>query len=178
MATETEYERTYLARCLPDEIRGIDSVVIRDVYIPETVAHAHLRLRQKGDAFVMTKKVPIRDSDSSAMYEHTIELDRAEYDALIATSNRVLQKRRYNVLIDGYEAEVDVYEGGLKGLVTIDFEFASAVDKDSFAADSHALLADVTQEEFIAAGYLSGKSYDDIAGELEKYGYERINEEL
>ena len=36
------------------------------------------------------------------------------------------------------------------------------------------LLADVTPEEFIAGGVLAGKNYDDIAGDLDRYGYKKI----
>ena len=36
------------------------------------------------------------------------------------------------------------------------------------------MLADVTPEEFIAGGMLAGKRYEDVEGELLKYGYKRI----
>lgn len=36
------------------------------------------------------------------------------------------------------------------------------------------VLAEVTQEEFIAGGMLCGKNYDDISDKLEKFGYSKI----
>ena len=36
-------------------------------------------------------------------------------------------------------------------------------------------LADVTQEDFIAGGLLAGKKYSDIAPELDRFEYKRID---
>lgn len=173
MAQEIEYELTYLAKKLPDEIRGEKGLLIRDVYVPETVAHAHLRLRQKGDSYVITKKQPLQGGDPSENTEETIALDREEYDALAACSEKVVAKRRYNVTIGGYPAEVDVFEEKLNGLVEIDFEFASSKEKAAFVVPE-ICLADVTKEEAFAGGYLSGRSYEDIEPVLNKYGYKKI----
>jgi hypothetical protein len=35
-------------------------------------------------------------------------------------------------------------------------------------------LADVTQEEFIAGGWLAGKKYSDIESFLNKYNYKKL----
>lgn len=52
--------------------------------------------------------------------------------------------------IDGSKAELDVFTGKLAGLVLIDFEFDSLDAKASFTPPDF-ILADVTQEDFIAA---------------------------
>jgi hypothetical protein len=70
MSTEIEYEKTYLLRSLPEGIKNAKYVLIRDVYIPDTDRHPHLRLRQKDDLYVITKKCPVTGADSSKQYEH------------------------------------------------------------------------------------------------------------
>lgn len=175
MATEIEYEKTYLAKFLPENLDIKSSVVIRDVYVPDSVPHANLRLRNKGDHYEITKKVPVKDGDSSVQYEHTIELDAAEWKKLAKCSQKTFVKRRYYTKINGHDVEVDVFGEKLAGLVLIDFEFATEEEKDAFVMPD-VCLADVTQEEFVAGGFISGRSFEDIAPQLEKYHYKKIGE--
>lgn len=176
MATEIEYEKTYLLKRLPDGMEAAAYVTIRDTYIPDTVSHARLRLRAKGDKYVITKKHPVAGADSSVQFEHTIELTKEEYDALVTCSAKDFVKRRYFMDIAGHNAEVDVYGEKLAGLVVADFEFPSEAEKDAFQMPD-ICLADVSQEEATAGGYVSGKSYEDIEPVLKKYGYERVTNE-
>ena len=169
---ELELERTFLAKELPKEIEGADFVEIVDTYIPDGPEHSHLRLRKKGDKYSITKKNPIED-DVSEIMEYTIELTPEEYEALCGCSNKRVVKKRYYAKIDGFDAEVDVFEEGLRGLVLVDFEFSDVDEKNKFKTPD-SMLADVTPEEFIAGGMLAGKRYEDIEGELKKYGYKRI----
>ncbi len=168
-----ELERTYLAKELSKEIDGADYVEIVDIYIPDGIDFANLRLRKKGDEYFMTKKTVVSD-DASEQVEQTIELSLREYEALSSCSKKRVEKRRYYAKIDGHDAEVDVFYGDLAGLVLVEFEFANAREKDEFATPE-SMLADVTSEEFIAGGMLAGKKYEDIEGELEGFGYRRIN---
>lgn len=173
MAKEMEYELTYLAREIPKEILGVEGTLMRDIYVPDTISHAHLRLRQKGDKYVITKKYPVNNGDSSEQVEETIVLKKDEYEALASCSKKVVAKRRYKVEIGGHIAEVDVFEEQLHGLVEIDFEFDSNEAKSSFVPPE-VCLAEVTNEEAFAGGYISGRSYEDIEPVLKKYGYKRI----
>lgn len=176
MATEIEYEKTYLLKRLPEGIENAASVTIRDTYIPVTANHANLRLRAKNDTFVLTKKTPVNNGDSSVQYEHTIVLTKDEYDAIASCSTKDFVKRRYFMKIAGRDAEIDVYGEKLQGLAVIDFEFATEEEKDAFVMPD-ICLADVTQEEAIAGGYIAGKSYEDIAVVLQKYGYRKLEDE-
>lgn len=65
MNQELELELTYLAKEIPSEIQNIQPTRIMDLYIPDTVEHAHLRLRQKGEKYEITKKTPVKKGDSS-----------------------------------------------------------------------------------------------------------------
>ncbi|MCX6728814.1 MAG: hypothetical protein NTV39_03530 [Candidatus Saccharibacteria bacterium] len=177
MATEIEYEKTYLLKSLPDGIEKADSVLIRDVYIPDTARHPILRLRQKDDSYVITKKCPVTGTDSSIQYEHTIELEKDEFEALAGCSKKDFVKRRYFMNLAGRSAEVDIYHERLTGLAVIDFEFDNESEKDDFETPDF-VLADVTQDESIAGGFLAGKSIEDILPLLSKYGYNKLETNL
>lgn len=177
MATEMEYELTYLVKRLPEEIEGMTGEYLSNTYVPETAKHAYLRLRQRGETYVITKKYLVSDADLSERVEETISLTKEEYEALVTSSTKNDMKWRYKVIIGGRVAEVDVHVGKLKGLVKIDFEFASNEEKAAFVAPE-VCLADVTQEEAFAGGYLSGKSYEDIEPVLKKYGYKKLEVRL
>lgn len=172
--TEIEQELTFLAKALPKEIQGTAPVEMVDIYIPKTgISHPTLRLRQRGDSYEITKKYPVDTADWSTQYEHTIKLNKLEYNALKKVGGRIIEKHRYQVYINGYQAEVDVFKGALQGLVLIDFEFATKDEKNAFLAPG-VCLKEVTQEEWIAGGILAGKSYKDIAKKLAEHGYEAI----
>jgi CYTH domain-containing protein len=174
MAIEIELEKTYLAKDFPDGLESAKSIVIRDVYIPEESArHLYLRLRQKGNMYEITKKIPLEKGDASGHYEHTIPLTREEYEAMVRVSNKDFVKTRYFMKINGADAEVDVYEEKLTGLVVIDFEFATKKAMDVFITPE-ICLAEVTQDDVVAGGYLAGKSYDDIADLLKRYNYKKL----
>lgn len=172
--SEIELEYTFLAASLPGEVTGVTAKRLVDVYIPEvTNTHPHLRVRQRGEVYEITKKSPLHDGDSSVMVEQTIPLDSVEFEYLSKASTIKIVKDRYNVIIQGFPAEVDVFQGELYGLVLIDFEFATIVDKESFVAPG-ICLADVTQESFIAGGMLAGKTYAAIQQDLDRFNYKAI----
>lgn len=174
MSTEIELEKTYLAKDFPVGLRSAKSIVIKDVYIPEESAdHLYLRVRQKGNVYEITKKVPLEKGDASGHYEHTIPLSREEYEAMVRVSHKDFMKTRYFMKINGADAEVDVYGEKLAGLVVIDFEFANKKAMDTFIAPE-VCLAEVTQDDVVAGGYLAGKSYDDIAHLLKRYNYKKL----
>jgi CYTH domain-containing protein len=170
---EIELELTFLAREIPKEIEKYTPKRIIDIYIPEKAAHAHVRLRQKDDKYEITKKMPIVEHDASSQIETTISLTKEEFEALSGLSNKRIVKDRYNLWVDGYFAEVDVFRDSLAGLVLIDFEFRNEDEKRSFLMPKIA-LADVTQEEFVAGGFLAGLSYTDIISNLERFNYKKL----
>lgn len=173
MNQELELELTFLAKELPEGVKTAKPIRIVDIYIPDTPEHSHLRLRQKGDKYEITKKMPVVEGDASEQTEQTIPLTKDEFIALSSCSKKRVAKDRYNVEIEGKMAEVDVFIDGLKGLVLMDFEFDKVDEKSAFKMPSVA-LADVTQEDFIAGGLLAGKTYDDISSELKRFNYKRV----
>lgn len=176
MSQQLERERTFLAKELPQEIKATKPTRIVDIYIPDTPAHSHLRLRQNGKTYEITKKTSVAAGDASEHIEQTIPLTEEEFAALSRCSAKRVAKDRYRVVIDDILAEIDVFIEDLAGLVLIDFEFDTEDEKDNFIPPSIA-LADVTQENFIAGGLLAGKTYDTIAPELARFCYKKLNKE-
>lgn len=174
MSQAIELELTFLAKRIPNELNDVTPTRVVDIYIPDTSEHSHLRLRQKGDNYEMTKKKPLQDGDASAQLEQTINLSKQEFEAMAVISQKHVVKDRYRVTLDGREAEVDVFRDKLQGLVVIDFEFATPEEKARFIAPADVVLADITQEDFIAGGLLAGKSYADIEPELARFNYRQL----
>ncbi len=169
---EVELERTFLLKKIPEGLKDCKSIEIFDIYIPQSVPHPVLRIRKRGEVFEITKKTPI-ENDSSEQEEQTISLSKEEFSELSALDGKKLRKIRYFYPINSRAAEIDIYLDNLEGLTTADFEFNSSDEKSDFRMPDFC-LAEVTQEEFAAAGYLAGKKYEDIQSFLEKYNYKKI----
>lgn len=169
---EVELELTYLVKTLPDLTKAPSKLVV-DVYFPLNATHSCLRLRQNGDQFEITKKIPVDGADSSHQHEHTIKLTQPEFTALAVAPGKRVVKRRYFYDFNGRLAEIDVFEENLKGLVLADFEFKTREEQAAFKMPDFC-LADVTQDEAVAGGYLAGKSYADVAPQLAGYWYKPL----
>jgi len=168
-----ELEKTYLAKYLPEGLEKCPFKEIKDIYIPESIEHPVLRIRQHGDKYEITKKQPVHGTDSSEQYEHTIILTKEEFSSMEQVKGKVVRKIRYYYNHCGIQAEVDVFQGDLKGLVLIDFEFKEIADKNNFEMPDFC-LADVTQDKYFAGGILCGKKYTDIEGHLDELDYKKL----
>lgn len=171
-----EIEKTFLARELPKGLKNCKSKEVIDIYFPKEAKHPTIRVRKSGDKYEMTKKERLDPNDASMQKEHTISLSKEEFLALSKIDGKRLRKIRYYYEYEGKTAEIGVFQGELKGLVLVDFEFDNAEEKDNFKMPDFC-LADVTQDDFIAGGMLCGKEYNDIERELGKYGYKRLKRE-
>lgn len=167
---DIEIEKVYLAKGLPPDLSQYKSLDYIDTYVPFSDPHPHLRLRKKGEERELTKKIMITATDKSTTQEITMPLSALEYDELVTIQGKKIIKRRYFVPVNNRIAEVDIFLDKLKGLVLIDFEFPSALERDSFVAPDFC-LADVTQEEFVAGAYLAGKSFADLKEFLARFHY-------
>lgn len=168
------YTFTYLAREIPAEVRASLPVRYVDVYIPDNQSQfPHIRLRKKGSDYEITKNKPL-DDNPNVTQEHSIPLDRQEFESLATGHNRLVEKDRYTVVINSYVAEVDVFSGKLEGLVLITFAFEGEGAKQKFWPPE-CCLADVTHKELASGGYLAGKAYHDLTADLGELGYKPLN---
>jgi CYTH domain-containing protein len=166
-----EIERTFLARSLSRNLQEIKPIHMVDVYIPaDLTVHARLRLRRSDACFEITKKFQEIAGDAGRQIECTIPLTEVEYNSLVDSQYRRVEKLRYKIQINNYVAEIDVFSGKLSGLVLIEFEFALLDALRSFVPPE-ICGADVTQDDFIAGGMLAGRSYTDIRPRLLSLGY-------
>jgi adenylate cyclase len=172
---QDEFEKTYLAKYLPEDVKKFSSREIIDVYIPESKKHPCVRFRKSGDGYEITKKRPVDDGDCSHQIEETIKLDEEEFRFLENISSKKIRKERFYYRKDGVEFEIDVFKDRLEGLVLIDVEFKDSEERDDFDKIPDFCLAEVTQEEFVAGGMLAGEKYGDIKENLVKYGYEKLS---
>jgi len=168
-----ELEKTYLAKTIPSELKNCKSKEIIDIYIPKSSVHPTLRIRKNGDKFELTKKEPVNKDDSSHQEEQTVILTEAEFNEFSKLEGKRTHKIRYYYNYNGRTAEIDVFQGALKGLILVDFEFDKMEEKDSFDMPDFCLV-DITQEVFIAGGMLCGKSYEDIEEYLKRFGYIKL----
>lgn len=174
MASSMEFEKTYLCAEIPTQYISGEPTRMIDAYIPEVSDHPKLRLRQKGNSYEITKKTPIAN-DPSRQLEETIELTKEEFNALLGASTRKIEKIRIPLMYEGFEGELDVFGGEHTGLMLVDFEFAGANEQDEFGHPGFC-SADVTLEDAIAGGILSGLSCEELFAILrDKYGYEPVD---
>lgn len=173
MSRELEIEKTYLAKYLPEGLRQNKSLEILDIYLPENSPHPKLRIRKSGDSYTITKKSPISAETYSIQNEDSIKITAEEFNALSNVSNRKIHKIRYFYPYQEYTAEFDVFLDQLAGLVLIDFEFPSPEKLEQFTTPDFC-LADVTEEEIIAGGVLSGHNLQSIKNTLNKFSYQEI----
>ncbi len=167
-----ELERTFLVKNIPSGLHNCKFKEIIDVYIPKELKHPSIRLRKDGDKYEITKKEPMKD-DPSEMIEQTIVLREHEFLELMKLEGKKAHKLRHYFDHNGRTAEVDVFQGALKGLILVDFEFENIELKNNFIMPDFC-LAEVTQERFIAGGMICGKAYSDIEEDLKKYNYSKL----
>jgi len=169
-----ELEKTYLAKYLPNDLDHHKSEEIIDIYIPETAEHPILRIRKKGDNLEITKKHPVNENDASKQHEHTIKLDKQEFEALIKDiKGKKVRKYRYYYDYKGKMLEIDIFQDVLFGLILVDIEFTDENEQNQYFMPDFC-LAEVTQEKPLAGGLIVGKTYEQIKPVLAKYNYKPI----
>ena len=157
---ELEIEKRFLVpEDKVDELKSFivpdSGVKMNDVYIPNGDAHKDLRLRQKGEKYMVTRKRPIKDGDTTTMLETTIELSSYEFDALASGIESNVEKERFFVDVSEWRGELDVFSGRHAGLVVVEFEFQNEADLSDFEQNAKLDLVDITNVEWLAGGRLA-----------------------
>lgn len=169
-----EYEHTYLAKYIPDDLKEHKFVEITDVYFPKEADHSFLRLRKYGDKYEITKKMPVDPNDVSAQKEDTINLTKEEFEALGKAPGKKIHKYRYFYPYQNRIAEFDIFLDDLEGLVVVEIEFNNLEEMKDYPLPDFCLV-EATFENFIAAGKLSGSTYNDIKKYLDPLDYKKIS---
>lgn len=143
--------------------------MMNDVYVPNGDAHKDLRLRQKNDEFVITRKRPLMEGDSTKMMETSIPLSSEEFFALAAGIESNVEKTRYIVNVAGWQGELDIFSGRHTGLAVLEFEFKDDEDLDDFINNHKLDLIDITNEEWLAGGRLAEIDGSELKKKLEAF---------
>lgn len=126
----TEIERKFLVATLPDPATMRAGTRIEQGYVAIS-ERTEVRLRRAGGRMTLTAK----RGEGETRAEHEIALYKEQFEAMWPlTASRRLIKQRHLVSLgeDGPTAEVDVYEGALAGLATVEVEFTSAEEGRMF----------------------------------------------
>ncbi len=123
-----EIERKFLVSEMPRAESG--STAIEQGYLALD-EDTEVRLRRAGDELFLTAK----GGHGEVREEVEVSIDPPSFEALwpLTAGRRVRKVRHYVPLGHGLRAEVDVYEGGLDGLRTVEVEFDSAEASRAFA---------------------------------------------
>ncbi len=169
-----EHERKFLAKFLPKELHQCKSREIIDIYLPADNPNPNLRIRKNGNRYEITRK-EVLDGDTSKLKEDNLTISEEEFKELEKeVKGKRVHKIRYYYPYHNLMGEIDIFQGNLKGLILVEFEFPNLEEKEKFEIPDFCLV-EVTKnsKEVFAGGMLCGKSFTDIERELKKWGYER-----
>jgi CYTH domain-containing protein len=165
-----ERERRYLLQELPEGLTRPDPhVQITDNYLTGT----RLRLRKMREprtnkwTVKLTQKFAPDPKDFSRTIISNIYLNALETETLNISDANEIRKNRYHFEFEGRQWSVDMFLGGLFGLVLAEVSFETDEELDSFPRPPFA-IADVTNIELFTGGRLSELSFADIREEIMK----------
>ncbi len=127
-----EIERKFLVTGPPD-LEGTDRVELQQGYLAlaDEDGGAEVRLRRKDDELLLTVKA----GTGRTRVEEEIALEREPFESLWPlTAGRRVTKTRHLIPYGELEIELDVYSGGLKGLIVAEVEFPDEAKADAFEA--------------------------------------------
>lgn len=154
-----ENELSFLIKKLPEDLEKYPKKDIRQGYYSDMPSP--LRIRQEEGKFTLTKKIPLKEGDSSRYEETEMSIKKEEFEKLWPACKKSLAKTRHYYPIGNLKAEIDVYHGKLKGLVTVEVEFPDEESRKSFIVPAW-FGADISQERWSANSILSELSYPEV----------------
>jgi CYTH domain-containing protein len=124
-----EIERKLLVDEAPDDLASWDAARLEQGYLAIT-DDVEVRVRREGEAGAV---LTIKSAPGLSRVEEELPLDGAAFERLWALTEgrRVVKVRHRHEAQPGVLMELDVYEGELSGLMTLEVEFA---DEDAARA--------------------------------------------
>jgi adenylate cyclase len=125
----SEIERKFLLDEMPGIAEGSESVEIEQGYVAID-ERTEVRVRRAGEESLLT----VKGGHGEVRDEVEIDLGEKQFEALWPlTEGRRLKKTRYLIPLEGeLEVELDVFEGGLTGLMVAEIEFADEKQSHGF----------------------------------------------
>ncbi len=123
-----EIERKFLVRWLPERLGRRRHYDILQAYLKNTDKE-EVRVRSADGKFYLTAK----RGSGLKRHEETKTISAEDFAAKLRHARgRLIGKTRYIVPYKGRAVELDVYRGGLKGLVVAEVEFATVAQSRAF----------------------------------------------
>lgn len=122
-----EIERKYLCQKVPENLEIYDCICIVQGYISVDPV---IRIRKANEDYFLT----VKGKGEIAREEFELILTKEQFETL---SKKIelpfLNKKRYLIPLEcGLTAELDIYEGFLDGLVTVEVEFETSEQEKKF----------------------------------------------
>lgn len=136
-----EIERKYAIKNLPGNLEKYSCKEIEQGYLCHKPT---IRIRKMDAEYILTYKSKLKsdqtgkEKEGRAIVSNEVELPLTK-EAYVhlrnKTDGRLIYKKRYYVpLSDGLTAELDIFDGHLKGFVMVEVEFPSEEAADAFIA--------------------------------------------
>ncbi|WP_317367523.1 CYTH domain-containing protein [uncultured Tyzzerella sp.] len=150
-----EIEKKFLVKYIPN-LKDCKSSYIKQGYISTNPV---LRIRQKDEKYIFTFK----GKGDILRKEIEIDLSKEEFDNLwLKIEGEPIIKTRYFIpLKEGLIAELDIYDGNLKGFKNVEVEFDSIEEANSFVPPDW-FGEDITKNIKYTNAYLSKISNSNI----------------
>ena len=122
-----EIERKFLCNKPDFDIAGFNKTDIIQYYVSTEPV---IRIRKTDTAFYLT----VKSKGSVSRQELEMEISEKEFDNLVKLTDKPpVSKTRYFIpLENSLTAELDIYNGSLSGLFTVEVEFESLDDAEKF----------------------------------------------
>lgn len=124
-----EVERKFLVKVMPENFHHNDSTWIRQGYVEINADGSERRIRDRDGVYTETYK------SGGGLVRTEIEstISAEEFDALWpATEGQRVEKSRFTIPHDTVTIELDVYDGGLWGLVIAEVEFPDEASAEAY----------------------------------------------
>jgi adenylate cyclase len=126
----TEIERKFLVAELPGDLAEHPGERIEQGYLAIAPDGVEVRVRRRAGQATLT----IKSGPGQIRTEEELAIDERRFDALwrLTEGRRVSKTRHVLPLAEGVVAELDVYDGDLEGLLTVEVEFGSREASERF----------------------------------------------
>jgi adenylate cyclase len=127
----TEIERKFLVAELPPDLAEHPGQRVEQGYLAIAPDGVEIRVRRRAGQATLT----VKSGPGQVRTEEEMEIDARRFDALwpLTEGRRVSKTRHELPLADEAVAELDVYDGDLDGLQTVEVEFSSVEASEGFA---------------------------------------------
>ena len=129
-----EIERKFLISALPESISDAEHAMIVQTYLTKYGEPFERRIRKVVRGGVEAHFLTQKSGKGLSRQENEVRISRAEFIELAreAVTESIVKKRHFISLDGGLTAELDIYEGRLSGLMTVEVEFVSLDEATAF----------------------------------------------